>query len=169
MANEPIREVVVNGTTYSIEADTSAIEAQLTAEDDLEFQFSKSGSDYGYKDANGNFVPFKNPTGTKSITANGTYDITDYASASVNVPTSSFSSVQNLTNNTAYTYNSKSLYIGVGVIDSNNWTVRMYYNGSEILSKGGAYSGTSLISITRSDSTITISNTGYQGFQARLY
>lgn len=85
MANEPIREVVVNGNTYQIEADTSAIEAQLTAEDDLEFQFSKSGSKYGYKDANGNFVPFKNPTGTKSITANGTYDVTDYASVSINV------------------------------------------------------------------------------------
>lgn len=115
------------------------------------------------------WVNFKNPTGTKSITANGTYDVTDYASASVNVPIPSFSSVQDLSNNTAYTYYPKSLYIGVGVQDSNRWTVKMYYNGSEILSKGGAYSGTSLISITRSGSTITISNTGYQGFIARLY
>lgn len=57
----------------------------LTASDNLLFEFTKSGTQYGYKNANGTFIPFKNPTGTRSITANGTYDVTNYASASVNV------------------------------------------------------------------------------------
>jgi hypothetical protein len=64
---------------------TKADKSMLIAEDNLEFKFSKQGSNYGYLNASGNFVPFKNPTGSKSITANGIYNIADYASAIVNV------------------------------------------------------------------------------------
>lgn len=60
----------------------------LTASDSLKFKFTKSGSSYGYLDVNGNFVPFKSPTGNKSITINtvGTtsgIDVSDYATVSV--------------------------------------------------------------------------------------
>lgn len=60
----------------------------LTASDNLKFKFTKSGSSYGYLDVNGNFIPFKSPTGNKSITIDtvGTtsgIDVSDYASVSV--------------------------------------------------------------------------------------
>lgn len=69
--------------TLSVKANISS----LTAGDGLQFQFSKQGTNYGYINSSGTFVPFKNPTGTKSITSNGTYNVTDYASASVIIPT----------------------------------------------------------------------------------
>lgn len=43
------------------------LRSNLTAEDDLQFQFSKSGTNYGYKDANDNFVPFKRVQASKTV------------------------------------------------------------------------------------------------------
>ena len=67
---EAIDEVVSNQKTT---------DDKLTASDDLVFDFTKSGSEYGYKDANGNFVPFKT-THTDTYTypsgsTGGTYDM----------------------------------------------------------------------------------------------
>lgn len=69
MANEPIREVVVNGNTYRLLADSAEIRDLLTAEDNTVFQFAKVGNKYGYKDANGNFIPFDKVQAGKTVTA----------------------------------------------------------------------------------------------------
>ena len=51
---------------------------------DFSFRNNSGTAQYSMDDGE-TWVNFKNPTGTKSITANGTYDVTDYASASVSV------------------------------------------------------------------------------------
>jgi hypothetical protein len=69
----PINAVNLNHMEDGIADAASAINQlgqNLTAGDDLRFQFSKSGNKYGYKDANGNFVSFKTAhTGTYNATS----------------------------------------------------------------------------------------------------
>jgi len=58
----------INATNTQVNTNTSAIannkssintvKNHLTASDDLEFDFNKSGNEYGFKDLDGNFKPF---------------------------------------------------------------------------------------------------------------
>ena len=85
---------------------------------DFTFAYDSTSQKYGYE-IDGTFYPFRNPVGTKSITANGTYDVTDYASAVVNVATSigGLSLVSALTGGSGvgnqYTASSKVLAVAV--------------------------------------------------------
>jgi len=51
------------------EKDITQLNTNLTASDNLRFQFTKSGNDYGYKDSNGNFHPFNRVQASKTVTA----------------------------------------------------------------------------------------------------
>lgn len=55
----------INATNLAV----NQLDDNLTASDNLKFQFTKSGNDYGYKDSNGNFHPFNRVQASKTVTA----------------------------------------------------------------------------------------------------
>jgi hypothetical protein len=55
----------VNATNNAV----NELNTDLTASDNLKFQFTKSGNDYGYKDSNSNFHPFRKVQASKTVTA----------------------------------------------------------------------------------------------------
>ena len=69
---------------------------------DFSFRNNSGTAQYSMDDGS-TWVNFKNPTGTKSITANGTYDVTDYASVSVNVSASFYNATKKGTYTSATT------------------------------------------------------------------
>lgn len=63
----------------------SNLNGNLTASDNLKFQFAKSGNSYGYKDASNNFVPFKNGAVlVGEYSSNTTVNVSAYSPTSAN-------------------------------------------------------------------------------------
>lgn len=54
---------------YNNSTAINQLDDNLTASDNLKFKFKKSGSKYGYLDANGNFIPFDKVQASKTVTA----------------------------------------------------------------------------------------------------
>lgn len=74
--NTPINALNLGKMEQGIKDCVNKINGNLFASDGVEFKFSKSGSNYGYIDAGGNFVPFKTThTETKTLSDNGTTDM----------------------------------------------------------------------------------------------
>lgn len=130
--NDTLLEVG-NGTASDLNSRSNAFEVTIDGyirthnnATKIAFGVDENGN-YGYIKAGADTVtPFKNPTGTKQITTNGTHDVTDFASAEVSVLN---------TNTATFTYPSGA---SGGTYDMGYNNFIRYVNASNVYNTGKA-------------------------------